>query len=245
MEFAKLSEGLCALCGAHATATGEHKIKASAIRSEFGDRPTVFLGVSGPRIAQSAKSKHFHFKAAALCKECNSSRTQSGDRAFDQLHAGLKQLRDGGVALTGQDGRPNVPLPAEVERHYFRYFAKLICCFLVEVGGPRSKSISSFAIGRSEHNPIYLRVRRDDEYEANLVALRTHGFANHGGLSFRFDSQKRWVNSIESSLSVGGIRYDFWVQPNSLARLEFHFRCRDLIRIALDNIVKADGEGAT
>lgn len=240
IEFVRVEKGQCALCGAFAPLTGEHKIKASLIRSEFGDRPTVILGLERPRIAQSSKSKHFHFNAASLCKECNSSRTQPADRAFDQLHLQLKELLNAGLDLTDHDSRPNFQLPVGVEKDSFRYFAKLLCCFIVEVGGPRSKSISSFAIGRSESNPIFVRIRKDIGYEASLVAHGSEGHARHGGLLFRFDDRKRWVNSIESSLSVGGVQYDFWVQPGILPKLELHLRYRDLIKVALDNIVEPE-----
>lgn len=240
IEFVRIEKRQCALCGAFSPLTGEHKIKASLIRSEFGDRSTVISGLSRPRIAQSSKSRHFHFKAAALCKECNSSRTQPGDRAFDQLHSQLKNLRDAGLALTDDGGRPNVRLPAGVERDSFRYFAKLLCCFIVDVGGPRSKSISSFAIGRSERNPIFVRIKKDSEYEASLAALGAQGLARHGGLLLRFDDRKRWVNSIESSLSVGGVHYDFWVQLGILPKLELHLRYRDLIKVAFENIIEPE-----
>lgn len=237
IEFAKFKKGQCALCGALAPLTGEHKIKASLIRSEFQDRPTVIFGIKSPKIAQSAKSKHFHFNSALLCRDCNSSRTQPGDRAFDQLHFLLKKLRDEGSALTDNVHRPNVRLSANIEADSFRYFAKLLCCFLVEVGGPRSKSLSSFAIGRSQRNPVSVRIIKDPEYEANLAAHGSDGFARHGGLLFRFDDKKRWIEAIESSLSIGGVQYDFWVQPTVISKLEFQLRYRNLVEVALENII--------
>ena len=66
--------------------------------------------------------------------------------------------------------------------------------------------------------------------------MDTGGFAQHGGLKFRFDDKKRWVNSIESSLSVGGIQYEFWVQLRWLAKLELHFKFGHLVRKALANL---------
>lgn len=209
IEFVRVEKGQCVLCGAFTPLTGEHKIKASLIRAEFGDRSTVITGLARPRIAQSSKSGHFHFKSAYLCNDCNSSRTQPGDRAFDQLHSQLKELRDAGLALTDGNNQPIAQLSADIERDSFRYFAKLLCCFLVEVGGPRSKSLSSFAIGHSEHNPIFLSVKKDSGYEANLATLGSQGLVCHEGLLLRFDDQKRWINSIESSLSVGGCSLRF------------------------------------
>ncbi len=225
------------LCGATANLTGEHKIKASLIRHEFGSRTTVFLGKDGPKFAQSPKSKVYHFKSK-ICQACNSSRTQAGDHAFDLLHRCLVRLRDEGSELTNESHTPNCTFPDCVEADYFRYFAKILCCFLADVGGPRSRSLSSFVLGASAHNPIFLRVSKDGDYEGRLAALGTQGFAEHGGLKFRFDSNKRWVQSIESSLSITGIRYDFWVQLRFLVKLELHLLFPELIQTALKNIVQ-------
>ncbi|WP_299870544.1 hypothetical protein [uncultured Hoeflea sp.] len=214
--------------------TGEHKIKASLLKAEFGSRHTVIAGKDAPKVLQSPRSKHLHFNAK-ICKECNSFRTQPSDIAFDMLHAELKQLRDKGVELTDKNNRPNYRLPPEVETNSFRYFAKILCCFLAEVHGPRSRSLSAFALGLSDMNPILLQIRKDEEYEASLTKFETQGYAQHGGLKFRFDDRKKWVQSIDSSLSVGGIRYDFWVQLRWLSKLELHYRFGDLIRTALVN----------
>ena len=64
----------CCLCGSPENLTGEHKIKASLLRSEFGTSNMV-IGKFGdpasrPRLAQSAKSKAMHF-ASRLCIPCN------------------------------------------------------------------------------------------------------------------------------------------------------------------------------
>jgi hypothetical protein len=114
-----------------------------------------------------------------------------------------------GSALTDEKNRPNCPLPNDIGEDAFRYFAKILCCFLAEVGGPRSRSLSTFALGLSNWNPVFLRISEHEEYETILAANNTQGFAQHGGLMFRFDDNKRWVQSIETSLLAGGIHYDF------------------------------------
>lgn len=235
IEFEPLNEGQCLLCGAVGSQTGEHKIKASLLKGEFGGRKMVMAGKDAPKILQSPRSKHAHFDAK-ICKECNSVRTQAADRAFDQLHQGLKKLRAEGKQLTDSKNHPNCALSPRDSADSFRYFAKVVCCFLAEVGGPRSRSISRFALGFTDNNPIFLRISKDEQYEKILSELETDGFAQHGGLMFRFDGKKKWVQSIESSLSVGGIRYDFWVQLRWLAKLELHFRYGQIVREALSNL---------
>jgi hypothetical protein len=235
IEFETLNEGECLLCGAAGSQTGEHKIKASLLKGEFGSRKTVMAGKDAPKVLQSPRSKHAHFNAK-ICRECNSSRTQNADRAFDRLHQGLKKLRAEGRQLTDSNSHPNYELPPKDIADSFRYFAKVICCFLAEVGGPRSRSISQFALGLKDKNPIFLRISKHEQYEVILAERETDGFAGHGGLKFKFDDKKKWVQSIESSLSAGGIRYEFWVQLRWLAKLELHFRYGQLVREALANL---------
>lgn len=237
LEFETLNEGECLLCGAEGSQTGEHKIKASLLKDEFGSRKMVIAGKVAPKVLQSPRSKNAHF-TAKICKKCNSSRTQTADIAFDRLHQSLKKLRAEGGQLTDSNNHPNCELATGDSVDSFRYFAKLICCFLAEVGGPRSRSLSQFALGLTAKNPIFLRISNDERYDLILAEIQTEGFAEHGGLSFRFDNKKKWVQSIESSLSVGGIRYDFWVQVRWLARLELHFRYGKLVREALSNLEK-------
>ena len=134
IEFERITEGECVLCGATANLTGEHKIKASLIRHEFGSRTTVFLGKDGPKFAQSPKSKVYHFKSK-ICQACNSSRTQAGDHAFDLLHRCLVRLRDEGSELTNESHTPNCTFPDCVEADYFRYFAKSCVASLQMLAG--------------------------------------------------------------------------------------------------------------
>lgn len=208
------------------------------LRAEFGKHHAIISGKDSPKILQSPRSKHAHFKRK-ICKHCNSTQTQAADKAFDQLHAQLKHLHANGFPLTDQNNAPNVELSPKEELDLFRYFAKLLCCFLVEVGGPRSRSVSAFALSKSDKNPIFLKIIQDDEYEAKLTANNTQGFAEHGGLIFRFDDKKRWVESIDSSISAGGIQYVFWVQLSKALSQELYLEHSDIISKALANIVES------
>jgi hypothetical protein len=66
------AEGCC-LCGSRESLTGEHKIKASALRKIFGKNAMTighFDGHSIPRSAQGPKSSAFHF-SSRMCSSCN------------------------------------------------------------------------------------------------------------------------------------------------------------------------------
>lgn len=187
IEFDKLNDDECLFWGEVGLLTGEHKIKASLLKSEFGSRKMVITGKGKPKLLQSPRSKRAHF-TSKICSDCNSSGTQTADKAFDQLHLGLQQLRLEGRRLTNRNDEPNFELPPQEKADCFRYFAKMICCFLAEVGGPRSQSLSKFALGLDDTNPIFLRITNDTHYKARLAEMEIRGFAQHGGLKFRFEN---------------------------------------------------------
>lgn len=234
-EFVRIQRGECVLCGSTGSLTGEHKIKASLIRAEFKDRKTVMAGMGKPRLAQSPKSKTYQFKSR-ICELCNSSRTQVGDRAFDKLHRCLSDLHEKGSELTDQTHKPKCSLDANVQVDYFRYFSKILCCFLAEVGGPRSKTLSAFALGHQNSIPIYLNISKDEEYYSKLISFNSQGFAEHGGLKFLLDDSMQLVQSFASSLSIGGIRYEFWAQLSPLSQMELSMNFPELVEKARKNI---------
>lgn len=238
-EFESVGQSECALCGETRPLTGEHKIKSSILKAEFGDQKTVIFGKTAPKLLQSPKSKHLHFDRG-ICQRCNSTATQSADRAFDHLHKKLKDNLALGDQLTDQNGMPNVPNSAHILDEALRYFAKLLCCFIVEVDGPRSKSISSFALGQSNRNPVFLKIEEDTEYQNKLSVFGSNGFAHHGGLTFRFDRNKLRVKSIHSSLSISGIKYDFWVELNWNLSVELNLRYPELMEFARSTIIESE-----
>ena len=89
MLWRQFSAYHCCLCGnSGVTLTGEHKIKASVLRQQFG-KADLLVGISGSpekmKAAQSTNSKRLKF-GASLCQDCNSSRTQEPDWEFDRFH---------------------------------------------------------------------------------------------------------------------------------------------------------------
>lgn len=237
IAFEPIGDSECVLCGASDNLTGEHKIKASLLRREFPNGSMMMSGVAGRRIAQSSKSKVFHFRSR-LCSRCNSERTQAADRAFDQLHECLLARRAHGLPLVDADHRPLCSMEAKVQTDSFRYFSKILCLYLAEVGGPRPKALAAFAIGVSDRNCVKVRVVEDPTYESDLALLGTQGFASHGGLLFGFNPGLTRVEDMQSAIAVGGIRYEFWVRLRWMAALELELSYSELIRLARQQIVE-------
>ena len=96
LPFAPPLTSQCCLCGSSEALSGEHKIKASALRAEFGKQGMVI----GRRHAQGPNSKAFHF-AARVCEDCNNARTQPADIAFDKFNAQASSLFKRGLDPAG------------------------------------------------------------------------------------------------------------------------------------------------
>lgn len=211
--FEPYREGHCCLCGAAASLTGEHKVKASAIRAMFGNDSMVIgtFGEQQYRNAQGPKSKAFHY-AAGLCADCNGARTQPADREFDRLHKRVLECHAAGSELTAvfEDERY-----AEGGEHYFdvfRYFAKLLCCHMGDVRGPRSISVSGFAIGELAQNRVFLGIDADPNYRDWSAVSGDHSYAAHGGLVIVMDRKTELPTRVQSYLTLGPIRYRYWVE---------------------------------
>lgn len=237
--------GTCCLCGAAQNLTGEHKIKASAIRSEFGAGDTLAIGRFGEagdrmRYAQSPKSKAFHFEAR-LCHACNSERTQSADREFDRFHAVAKSL-----LAEGRDPREvflddRYTKGGEPYLNVFRYFAKLLCCHMADAGAPRRIHVADFALGRVNGNCVWLMIDEDWTYRQTASEFGSFQYAAHGGLVIYGDKKTGNANAFHSTLTIGAVRYVFHSRLTWLERQELRLRfpryfqwCRENVAAATD-----------
>lgn len=242
--FKSYQENVCCLCGSDDFLTGEHKIKASALRKIFGT-DTMVIGnlVDGGilRTAQGPKSKVFHF-SARMCSSCNGSRTQPADLEFDQFHTLVS-------SLVSEDREPsdifNIPpynLNSEKYLNVFRYFAKILCCQVAESCGPRPLEACEFAMGKTSRNIIFLKIDVDPIYQNYRDTYGEHGFASHGGLIVPFDKKTHNPTCFWSSLSLGAVRYLFWVRFDAIVadelrtyHREFWLKCEAAYKEALKN----------
>lgn len=237
-------QGVCCLCGSADELTGEHKIKASALRLEFGADRMMIGEFGGPkesmRVAQGVKSKVLHF-GAPMCAPCNNTRTQPADNEFDLFHKTARELMVNGrdPKLVFEDKRYKVGSAAYL--NVFRYFAKLLCCHLADVGGPCPRHLSRFALGQASINCVWLDVDHDWVYKQTSTEFGTHQYAAHGGLVVYGDKKTGGPNAFHSALTVGPLRYVFFSRLNRFERLElrlvhreFYDWCRTEVRRSID-----------
>jgi hypothetical protein len=243
--FAPTDKSRCCLCGSSEALSGEHKIKAAAIRGVFGEqRMVIFRDDASYRHAQSSNSREFHF-SARICKACNSARTQPADIAFDQFNAQACSLFMRGLDPAGVSNDLRFsPSGGHLYLNVFRYFAKLICCHLAEMGAPFNsyKSISDFAIGINNKNLIHLKIDTDVTYQRIQEYLPAPKYAAHGGLLITGDERSHAPTSFHSTVTIGPIRYCFQIRFNELGqtllRIEhpkFYEWCKRLVRDAINN----------
>lgn len=215
--FESFQADQCCLCGSPEGLSGEHKIKASALRAIFGNTPMVIGnsdGVSALRPAQGPKSKAFHF-SARICSSCNGAHTQPPDREFDHFHKMVSELIFDEESPEKILDLPRYALGSEAYINVFRYFAKLLACHIAESSGPRALVICEFALGRDNFNPISLFIDRDPTYTAFHKDYGEHQYAAHGGLIVPTNPKSQTPTSFRSSLTLGLVRYQFWVTFNT------------------------------
>lgn len=211
----------CCLCGQSGSLTGEHKVKASALRAEFGTSPMVighFGDPSSYRDARGPKSKQFHFEAR-LCDRCNNERTQPADQAFDRLNARAKALMDAGKDPANAFAAEAFGVETADYINVFRYFSKLLCCHIADSGGRVPPQLAAFAMGRNAINPIRLSIDADWTYRQVEAALGAHHYAAHGGLVVYGRRKDGVPTGFHSTLTVGPIRYIFHARLNWFGRM--------------------------
>lgn len=133
-------------------------------------------------------------------------------------------------------GEAVLPVKSEQERDVFRYFAKLLCCFLAEIDGPRPKAVGAFAASLIDQNPIMLTVTEDPALaEIKRLDIAT-GWVAHGGLWVLFEKSKTFATKIGSRLTVGEVRYEYWIELNIVAQLELYLFHRRFLERSNDGL---------
>lgn len=244
MHFQKYSITKCCLCGSPKNLTGEHKIKAAALRREFG-KEKLMVGVSGElsrgmKLAQSANSKNLKFKVR-ICETCNTSRTQQADREFDRFHDLVsRKIKDGQapervfsseIYQEGSDAFLNI----------FRYFAKLLCCQIAEVAGPIPTQIAQFAIGENSLNRIWLEIKIDPVF-SQALNVGIDQYAAHGGLVVYGDKNTKEPNAYHSTITVGPVLYVFYIRLEAFEKKELQQKYTDFLAWNKAKIAQAEND---
>lgn len=224
--FVAHSPDLCCLCGSPEKLTGEHKIKASIIRSLFSGKPMMigsFNGGDRLRLAQSSKSKALHFRSK-ICAACNSTRTQDADLEFARFDKVARELLVQGVDPASAFDYPRYTVDSAPYLNAFRYLAKVLACHIAEADGPRFTALVDFAIGRSNVNYVRARMGVDNQFRFWFENTGDPEFAGHGGLRVTFSKRTGLVNGLASSLTHGALRYEFGVEFNWVIGLLLRLR---------------------
>lgn len=129
----------------------------------------------------------------------------------------------------------------------FRYFAKLMCCHLAEMGAPFFRAIADFAIGTTHDNFVLLAVDRDVAYRRLKDALSSTHYAAHGGLVLMGHEVTHAPTSFYSTLTIGPVRYRYQIQLNDTGQLllrlenhEFYAWCERHVRASLESPMSDD-----
>lgn len=232
IAFEPFISDACCLCGTAEGLTGEHKVKASALRAIFGREQMVigrFGDQSGVRSAQGPNSKAFHFRAR-VCGLCNSTRTQPADREFDKFHRLASDLLEAGHAPELAFNEPRYTFGSEPYLNVFRYFAKQMCCHLAEVRSPRPLQVARFAMGMDQPNPISLGIDEDWAYRRAAAELGPQQYASHGGLTVYAHKTSGDPGGFHSTLTIGAVRYVYFIRLCWLAKLELRLQHREFMR---------------
>lgn len=220
----------CCLCGSSTDLSGEHKVKASILRGQFGNQ-SMYIGshqgeeANGTlKFAQGPKSKVFHFDCK-ICRECNSKRSQPADLEFDRFLERLKNRLSEGADLRGIFEERRYQRGTEEYLNVFRYFAKLLCCHMATGGGPRPIAVSKFAIGDIDRNHIKLGISFDHFYSQMSKEEPSFQYAAHGGLVVMCNKKLSKVRTFYSTLTVGPIQFCYFLDLRWFGSLSLKVQC--------------------
>ncbi|HHT7521839.1 TPA: hypothetical protein ACT1UU_005580, partial [Klebsiella oxytoca] len=161
---------------------------------------------------------------------------------FDRFHTLVSSLLSEGRDPSEVFNMPQYNLDSEAYLNVFRYFSKILCCQIAEAGGPRPLEACEFAIGKTSRNIIFLHIDVDPIYLTYRDTCGEHGFARHGGLIVLFDSKTHNPTCFQTLLSLGAVRYLFWVRFDALvgaelrtSHHEFWLKCEAAYQEAIKN----------
>lgn len=232
----------CCLCGSSERLTREHKIKASALRKEFGKEALV-VGSSGQaeekmKSAQSTNSKHLKFNIS-ICEICNTSRTQQADREFDFFHGlAMEKIKTNESPLSAIESARYAE-GSEPYLNLFRYFAKLLSCHIAAVCAPIPIELAKFAIGESRINRIWLQIKSDPTYHYAISHIGEHQYAAHGGLIVYGDKSTSEPNAFHSTITIGPIQYVFHTRLNAIEKMEIREKHPDFLEWCISKVEEA------
>lgn len=231
--FLEMKKNTCFLCGSHSKLSKEHKLKRVIVKNLLSfDQGKIFLESKekGVREAQGPNSKLFCFDSR-LCLNCNSSETQSADRAFDKfikfIDENYSKFSDVEI-ISFYDGFLSNFSSFESSFHeykdyLFNYFCKLFCGYISDYLGVRFIFFSKIALGLSNFSDYrglfspYIKIAKNKNPECLSFGSLMPVFCDH--------PQFPYISKIATCISFEKYTLFFVVEFNNsidfLLRLSF------------------------
>jgi len=111
----------------------------------------------------------------------------------------MRKLYDAAKPLTDFSHRPTYTVSLDEERDVFRYFAKLLCCYIADSGVAHFARIASYVTGTSNLNLINLTISNDGLDD--IIEM--------GAVEFIFVGGGSIVTKIQITHNLKGIQYHF------------------------------------
>ena len=230
--FMKVHAMKCWICGQDGT-TGEHMIKATDLRSYFGDvsqkDPLYFHTTEKKNIpVGSIKSKRLK-SSALICNKCNSSITQPYDRAWETLSGYLRSnWKD---LLKTKKVNLSKVFPGSTHKSMLLvhlYFVKIFGCKIVESEAPiKTRSFSDSLLNQKSHKGIFIGFAQrlgeiDHKYAATtpIQSINMSGVSASATWIYMIDELAVWIYYAPVS-KVHGVMKDTWHpdKPNKIIRI--------------------------
>jgi hypothetical protein len=108
----------------------------------------------------------------------------------------------------------------------FRYFAKILGCYLADIGAPVPFHLSRFVAKRTNRNCIWLGVRRDPTYQklSSYIVDEKLRYAAHGGLVVITKKPNLLPSRLYTTMTVGPIQFTFFFVLKSVHVWEMQLR---------------------
>ncbi|GLS02647.1 hypothetical protein GCM10007859_26760 [Brevundimonas denitrificans] len=204
--FDGVQANICWICREPGANSKEHKVKASDIKRQFRGAG-MFVAAEGERgrPAQGPGSKHLKFQVP-ICHTCNTTRTQSADRAYDRVVRAVEQTT---INQSEIDAAVQACL-RQGDGGAFRYFGKLLGCQIADAGHPIPRRLGRFVAGEVRNAPLHLWARPDATY-AEMTSERGGDiqYAAHGGLVIITKKPKFLPVGYASTTTIGPIQFHY------------------------------------
>ena len=159
-----VSVDTCWICGDSGT-TGEHKIKLSDLRAAFSNptqaTPLYFHDGKVKNVPIGSLKTGRLKSPSRICANCNNTRTQPHDRAWERMSESLRTRNP--AIKPGTIVRANRIFPCDTARqmrNVHLFFVKLFGCHIVEASIPIDVTAFARSILAEKANPsVYLKWR--------------------------------------------------------------------------------------